>query len=385
MEKRNEDNVIRILADLVNIPSYGKVDKNHPIIEYLKDAFSDCVEIVELEDSNDNTHLLVGVNHELQNIDNCILLSGHIDTVRESEGHTCNTFLKSNVISGLGTSDMKSFIATLISNKNQFKYYDIPIVFSITSDEETSLKGVNCIISKLKSRNINPSLIVVGEPTNLDYYVSSRGNSIYVDIMSGLACHSGTPELGINAIEKTAEFIMEIKKISKEYERESSICITSVNGGKVPSNIVPDESSVCFGVRTSDVATLNKIHSYLLNKHNEISNYYGDSKLFTVLNIPPFERKDSHFLIEQSNKYNKAMIDARYSTEAGYFQTAFPSSDVVIFGPGDPENIHKAGESINVYNLLQYQDEIIEMINNYIDYKNLDEINIKRLAINLFK
>lgn len=384
MEKKSEDNILKILSDLVSISSYGKVGKNHPIIGYLKNSFKNCVEIVELEDSNENVHLLVGVNHELRNIDDCILLSGHIDTVTESEEHTCNISLVSDMIRGLGTSDMKSFIATIISNIDYFRYYDIPIVLSITSDEETNLKGINDIIKELKMRNINTSLVLIGEPTNLDYYVSSRGNSIYVDIMNGLACHSGTPELGINAIELISEFIIEIKNISKKFEKEASICITSVKGGKTPSNIVPDECSVCFGVRTSDTNVLNTIYNYLENKHREISNCYGDSKLFNVLDIPPFERRQSLFIEEQSDKYNKEMIDAKYSTEAGYFQVAYPNADIVIYGPGNPENIHKAGESININNLYQYKEELIEMINNYIKYKR-EEINHDKQLVYLRK
>ena len=233
-------------------------------------------------------------------------------------------------------------------------------------------------------RNINTSLVLIGEPTNLDYYVSSRGNSIYVDIMNGLACHSGTPELGINAIELISEFIIEIKNISKKFEKEASICITSVKGGKTPSNIVPDECSVCFGVRTSDTNVLNTIYNYLENKHREISNCYGDSKLFNVLDIPPFERRQSLFIEEQSDKYNKEMIDAKYSTEAGYFQVAYPNADIVIYGPGNPENIHKAGESININNLYQYKEELIEMINNYIKYKR-EEINHDKQLVYLRK
>lgn len=373
MEKKRESSALKYLSELVSIQSYGKIDKNHAIIKYLKEAFSDCNEIKELEDSNGNVHLLIGVNHDVSNIDNAIVLSGHIDTVMESEGHSCSISLVSNIISGLGTSDMKSFFATIIANLDYLKNLDIPVVISITSDEETNLKGISKVIKELKIQNVIPSLVIVGEPTDLDYYISSRGNSVYVDVMSGIACHSGTPELGINAIELSAKFIMEIQKMSKQYEKEASICITSIKGGKSPSNVVPDESSLCFGVRTSNSKVLDTIYNYLVNKHAEISKNYGESAFFNVVDIPPFERKDNEFINEQAALKNKNIVDARYATEAGYFQVAYPNSTILIYGPGCPENIHKPGESISINNLYQYQEEMIDFINNYGNYMKKQE------------
>ena len=70
MEKAKKDsNVLQILSNLVSIPSYGKIGKGHQIIEYLKEAFKECAETVELEDRNGNIHLLIGVNHELKDLE----------------------------------------------------------------------------------------------------------------------------------------------------------------------------------------------------------------------------------------------------------------------------------------------------------------------------
>ena len=65
---------------------------------------------IEIEDKNGNIHLLIGVNHKLRDIEDSIILSGHIDTVRESEGHNCNVIINGNNLKGLGISDMKSFL-----------------------------------------------------------------------------------------------------------------------------------------------------------------------------------------------------------------------------------------------------------------------------------
>ncbi len=370
-EKVNKENkILNTLSDLVSIQSFGGIGKEHAIIRYLKNSFKDCHEILEIEDRNGNVHLLVGINHELRNIDNAIILSGHIDTVRESDGHECSISTDGSTIRGLGISDMKSFVATIISNLNYFKSLDIPVLISLTSDEETQLLGIRNIIQKLKDNNINADMIVVGEPTDLDYYVSSRGNSIYVSIMNGVACHSGTPEIGVNAIELQAQFIMEIMNIKTMYSKDSAICITHVDGGKTPSNVVPDMSSMCFGIRTSDSKLLNNIYNYLLDRHCDISKCYGESKLFNVLDIPPFERVSNDFFERQKEITGKNLIDAKYATEAGYFQKFYPEANIIIYGPGNQECIHKAGEFINYNNISQYDIELREMLDNYLVYKN---------------
>lgn len=379
MKNVNKNSVFKYLSELVNIPSYGTIDNNHPIITYFKDKLKVC-EIIENVDSNGNTHLLVGVNCKLEDLDHAILLSGHIDTVKESKGHSPHVVFNDGCIEGLGTSDMKAFFASVLSQIDELKNLDEPIILSITSDEETKLEGVKKNIYELNKKNVNVDFVIIGEPTNLDYYASSRGNTIYVSIMSGKACHSSTPELGVNAIELEAVFINEIKKISKEYP-SASICITSITGGKIPSNVVPDGCSICFGVRTSDKKTLSEIYNYLSNKHDEISKGYGESKLFSVLEFPLFEKVESFFTkYAEDNKISIA--DAKYSTEAGYFQRFFPNADIIIYGPGDPTDIHKAGEKIPRYNLLKYQEEFIKLINSHLEIKKQELLKNKKLVYN---
>lgn len=206
--------VLQILYDLVNIPSYGCIDTNHPIINYLKASFKDCAEIVEVKSKNGNTHLLVGVNSKLSDINNGILLSGHIDTVAPSEGHKAISTIEDNNLTGVGSSDMKSFIASIISKLDVLKDMEQPVLLSITSDEETNLQGINELTTQMKIRNINCDFVIVGEPTDSKFATSSRGNSIYVSEMHGIPCHSGTPELGINAIILATKFINKIERIT---------------------------------------------------------------------------------------------------------------------------------------------------------------------------
>ena len=375
-KENKEEQLLRILTQLVRIPSYGQIGKDHDIIKYLEESFKDCKETIKLVDESGNTHLLVGVNRKLNNLNNAIILSGHIDTVRESNGHICDISVEGDTLKGLGISDMKAFTATIISNLEYLKSLDIPVVISLTSDEETDLLGIEHIIKELEDRKITPGLVVVGEPTDLEYYASSRGNSIYISTMNGIACHSGTPELGVNAIELQARFLTEIIRVKELYEKESSICITHVEGGKKPSNTVPDMSSACFSIRTSSATVLAEIENYLQQCHKDISKSYGESKLINVLEIPPFERRENEFITEQVKRTGKKMIDAKYATEAGYFQRAYPEASIIIYGPGQPDKIHKSDEYLEPKKLFQYAKELNELINNYLQYTKNDPMRL---------
>lgn len=126
-----EKNIIEILCELVNIPSFGSINNEHLIIKYLKKCFDDnSQEIIGYTSENGNSHLLIGVNTKLSNIENGILLSGHIDTVKQSEGHEPISRIENNSVIGLGSADMKAFIASIISNINSIKLMNKPVVIS---------------------------------------------------------------------------------------------------------------------------------------------------------------------------------------------------------------------------------------------------------------
>ena len=75
-------------------------------------------------------------------------------------------------------------------------------------------------------------------------------------------------------------------------------------------------------------------------------------------------------------------MDAKYSTEAGCFQRSFPNADIIIYGPGDPNGIHKAGEKISGESLLRYQDDFIKLLSDYLEIKQLGIVDDKKLVYN---
>lgn len=363
-----EKDVTQILCDLINIPSFGKIQENHDIITYLKNELIDSKEIVPVISENGNCHLLIGINCKLHDIDDAILLSGHIDTVKPSNNHRPLAISSHDVIEGLGASDMKSFIAAVLSIKDDLYKMNKPIILSITSDEEDDYYGIDSIIKEMTKRNINPQYTIVGEPTNLNLSVKNRGNAIFKSEMQGVSCHTSTPEKGINAINLSMRFISELENLSARYKNDAIINVTSVNGGIAP-NIIPNKCNMQFSIRCTNSTTLDKIQEELMEIHDSIAskNTLTSSSLVNVFTIPPFELKNKEFLIKLSNSLNLPMVESQFTTEAGDIQKAFPNSKIVIWGPGDPNCIHREGEKIHNKNLYKYTGILKDALRNQLN------------------
>lgn len=360
--------IVQILTELVNISSYENIGRNHLIIQYLKNSLKDCSEIVVVESENGNAHLLVGVNCELKNINNCILLSGHVDTVPPSENHLPVSSYENGKIVGLGTSDMKGFIAYIIDNIEELKQSKLPVVLAITSDEEYDFYGIWALTDEMKRRNIKPGLTIVGEPTSGKFSVSNRGNSIFVCDFEGKACHSSTPELGINAIGLSMKMVSEIENLNNKYKGFASLNVSSVQGGSV-SNIVPDFCSLKFSVRSESLTILQSIKTELELAHKKIGMDMPKSKLDNVFDIPPFEKRDNPFIQSASLKNEVEVTESAFTTEAGVIQQVFPNSAIVIYGPGNPTCIHQAGEHIHEAELKRYAEVMNRVVKNYASFK----------------
>ena len=238
------------LEILVGINSYTQKDS---IIDYLVKRLKNKVEdiIIETNKENTNKSLIVGINTKLKDIEP-IVLSGHIDTVPpDLEKYSTNPLTltqQQNKFYGLGSIDMKSFIAIILDNLETIKNFSTPIIMTLTTDEETELYCVKNTIQKLKQLNIKPYFTIVGEPTNSMFNTTAKGCFEYKVEIFGKSCHSSKIENGINAINIVAKIITFIENYQKEFKDLTSNC-GLITGGTI-INRVPDYASIKFDVRT---------------------------------------------------------------------------------------------------------------------------------------
>lgn len=356
---------LKYIKDLVAIKSYS-TRSNKKIIDYLYNQFLPfSKEIIKIKNDTDNKeNLLVGINCDLKNINDAIILSGHIDTVVADKKEYKTNPYKLEVIDdkmyGLGVCDMKSFFATILQNIKTIRELNKPIIVAITSDEETNLFGIQKIVDKLKEINIKPKLTIVGEPTDNDFCLSCNGCYEYKISIKGRGCHSSKPNLGINANYIAAKTICFIEKLSKKL-KSSTITSNIVSGGE-KINVVSSFAEVRFDIRSKTIKQkdeiLNKVKKYikvLLKK------YKGSQiDLEQTLSIPPLENKKSKLVKDLVCKMPVGVKEFSGGCEAGYFKEL--SGEAIIFGVGSLSLAHKPNEFVSITEFEDYALKLIRLL-----------------------
>ena len=361
------------LADLINIYSHRELGNNEKMITYLKERLSECVEVVEVPNGDGFSNLLVGVNCELHDLDRCLVLSGHVDTVSPSgDEWIVDAVVDNDKIVGLGAVDMKFFTACVLENIENFKKSKIPIVLCLTGDEETELKGIKNLVKEMKKRKIYPDCALVGEPTNMEVKTSNRGNTVNVLYAVGQGCHSSNPENGINSIYALCKAAIMIEEISKKYKDMGvTMNVGKFNAG-VAANIVPEKGAMVFDLRSPNNKLTQKILDEINENMQQISDEYGLKAygIDPILHIPSFEKRDNIFADKISEDLHLDKGTFIPCSEAGYLQASGDETeklsghkcDVVICGIGDTETIHQSGETLTAEELLYYSKTFLPQI-----------------------
>lgn len=354
-------NTVEILSNLINIPSYD-INENQQIVNYLTNTLKDKVKEIKLIPCNSNHNLnnmIIGVNTNLTNINDAIILSAHLDTVTQQVFKTAK--IEDDKLYGLGSCDMKAFIANILYNIDYLVKYPKPIILCFTADEETKLEGIEDIIKFIKDNNINAKLAILGEPTNLNLVVANKGCMEFKITIYGKPAHSSNPSLGINAIKISTSLINYITNLNKRYFKKGiSLNVGMINGGK-QVNIVPDLCEIHFDLRLKNMnqkqIILNKINK-LMNKL--IKHYNTNITIKELLFIPPNERSSSKLMQDIINHLSLKVEEVNYGTEAGYYNLLGITS--LVFGAGDITLAHTENEYVNISNLEKYNQYFIKLL-----------------------
>ncbi len=356
---------LEYIKKLISIKSYS-MEENEEIINYLIKEFSPYSEkIVKLKNRLDNkNNLIIGLNNSLSNINDAIILSGHIDTVIADEKvyltNPYNPIVIDDKLYGLGVIDMKSFFACLLNNIERLKKLKKPIIIAITSDEETTFKGVEIVTNYLSNNKVIPMLTIVGEPTSCNVCTSSKSCYEYCVNIEGKSCHSSNPNEGINANYIGARLILYIEQLCEKYKNTTLSC-NVVNGGE-KVNVIANKNVLFFDIRSEKQANVDNVLKDINDKIKELENLYRGCKITLVnsLSILPHEKKDSVIVNNVINKFNLKEKEFIGGCEAGYYQRL--GGDAIIFGCGDIALAHKPNEYADIQEFLNYNNLLINII-----------------------
>lgn len=357
---------IDILKNLARLPSFQ--EDNSQIINYIVSIFENQNIDYRLikNENNSQLNIIAGLNCNLDTTtQKAILLCGHIDTVTANiDKWQTNPFVlaeDNGRLYGLGVADMKSFSANVLSAISEFKKYNTPIIYALTSDEETIMEGVKAVVKELTKLNIQPSYAIIGEPTSSMPYNCNKGFYETEIKVKGKACHSSNPNGGINSIVAMSQIVNRLNSVSKKLPKTTTLNIGTISGGTL-CNVVPENCVIRFEIRTFNKSMLSRIYKSLDQIIEKLKIEYKGIEIEynLVFEIPPFVKIADKKLNKVYSKLGGTPNTYMASTEAGFYQDM--GAKVVIFGVGDIQNVHKEDEYINIEEFNSYNQKLFEII-----------------------
>lgn len=312
---------------------------------------------------------------------NGLILSGHLDTVPATEPEwTSDPFTlteRDGAYFGRGTADMKGFDALAINalRAAQPDSLSAPLVLMLTYDEELGSLGAKRLVEIWPSDRVLPRHAIIGEPTSLGVVRMHKGHLKMRITIKGKAAHSGSPELGVNAIEPMWELLCGLAEMRKYLESKrtstsrffpkvphSVLTVARIAGGE-SLNVIPETCTVEIGLRLlpgehseASIAMVNGIA-------RGIATGGGLTVATTVINNNPpmLTDEDSHIHRKLCAMVNQS--DSRgvsFASDAGWLSTL--GIECVLFGPGTIEVAHMPNESLPIEEFHRAKTILMKLI-----------------------
>ena len=318
-----------------------------------------------------------------------IVLSGHTDVVpvtnQKWDSDPFQLIEKDKKLYGRGASDMKSFIALVLSRVPKIieKKLSKPIHLAFSYDEEIGCVGVHGLLDLIEKKSIKPEFCIVGEPTSMEVVIGHKGKNAYSVQVDGMSCHSGQAPLGVNSINYAAKLIAYIEELNKEksingpFDLDYEIPYTTLHTGLIKGgtilNIVPNLCEFEFEVRNlvqdNPLELVNKIKDYanqkLINEMHKVSSKTGinfNEKIkYPALDISADTAPVKKIKELLNNHKHKKVV---YGTEGGLFNSRF-NIPTIVCGPGSIDQAHKPNEYISIEQINKCGEFLDNLIDSY--------------------
>lgn len=354
-----------MIEQLIATPSVSSVSPafdqgNRDVIDLLATWLQDLgfrVEIQALSPSGHKANLVATLGSGPDGL----VLAGHTDTVPYDEGRwNHDPFAASeadNRLYGLGTSDMKSFLALAIEAARQYDFKGLkqPIIILATADEESSMLGAQALVDKGARLG---RYAVIGEPTGLKPIRMHKGILMEAIRLRGHSGHSSDPSLGNNALEGMHRVLGELLTWRRELQARHqnplfqvpvpTLNLGHIHGGDNPNRICA-ECELHIDLRPLPGMNLGELRAEL---HTRLQRHMQDSGLqleFESLfeGIPAMETEAGAAIVQAAEKLTGHHAEAvAFGTEGPYLQQL--GMDTIILGPGDIDQAHQPDEFLEL-------------------------------------
>ena len=365
---------IEMIRKLVGFPTVSR-DSNLDLIDFVREYLKPYEADVRLtfDDDKRKANLFATLGPRQAG---GIVLSGHTDVV-PVQGQAWDTdpftlMERDGNLYGRGTSDMKGFIAVVLTLLPGFVQRGLksPLHLAFSYDEEVGCIGVGRLIKDLAVAGIKPQSCIVGEPTLMKPVIAHKGKKSYRATVRGLAAHSAYAPTGVNAVEAAAEAVAYLKRMARRhrdsgpYDRGFDVAHTTVHTGVLHGgaalNIVPHDCTFDFEFRylpgDDPQKLFEEFKAYVTHTlEPEMRAVYKDAGFDIQLmsQIPSLDNSAETEVVAlaQGLSGNFEAGKVSYGTEGSQFQRAGIAT--VICGPGSIEQAHKPNEFVSIEQIAQ--------------------------------
>lgn len=362
-----EKTPVDFLSDLVSFDTTSS-KSNMALIEYMREYLSAHGVESRLVPNRDATkaNLWATIGPEQAG---GVCLSGHTDVVPVA-GQPWDTdpftlVRQGSRYFGRGTCDMKAFPATALALVPEMvaKPLRRPIHFAFSYDEEVGCAGVPDLIKQVGSILPMPSVVIVGEPTDMKVVSAHKGMWMFRVTVTGKEAHSSQTHRGVSAVMTGARLIAKLGDMAAARAAAadpdcgfvppySTIHVGTVSGGTAP-NIISRQCAFVCDIRYLPEDEPREIQA-------EFEQWIADEilpdmqavapdsgvEVTTEITVPGL-REDRNsaaeaFVRQITGDNGSAYVP--YCTEAGQFQEA--GMAVVVCGPGSIDQAHQPNEFI---------------------------------------
>ena len=296
-----------------------------------------------------------------------VALSGHTDVVPvEGQPWSGDPFALRAIGGKLyarGACDMKGFDAAVLAMVPAFLAAPLrrPLHLIFSYDEETTCLGPVDAIARFGVDIPAPSLVIVGEPTEMRVADAHKGVATFRTLVRGVEAHSARPALGANAISAACEIVAEIDRLGRALEAPeradlrfdppfSTFHVGMIRGG-TSRNILARECEMEWEFRGlpnfSSAAALALVQRFIddvalprLRRHSELPTIETSLEV-DVPGLAPQDDGEAASRILGLARANRT-VAVSFATEAGHFQRA--RLPTFVCGPGSIEQAHKPDE-----------------------------------------
>lgn len=286
-----------------------------------------------------------------------LVLAGHTDTVPFDAGRwrfdPFGGVVADERIYGLGSADMKSFLALAIEAARGFAAADLrqPLVILATADEESSMSGARALAAMDQPLGRHA---VIGEPTGLKPVRMHKGILMEAIRLEGRSGHSSNPALGVNALEGMHEVIGELLRWRAELQVRyqnplfevavPTLNLGHIHGGDNPNRICAD-CELHIDIRPLPGMSLDGLREELQGRlRRRLAD--GELKLSFLPLFPGIEAMEtaaSATIVRVTEALTGAPAGVvSFGTEGPYLNAL--GMETVILGPGSVDCAHQPDE-----------------------------------------